>query len=119
MADDMEHEGPAAGVVEGPACPSDGGGNEEEVGLDGPSEEDAQHGGNNGQGDEVGGHDDVSPVLPVADGAGEEGEGEHGDGTTEAHQSHLPWGAGELIDEPAHDEELGHVSAGGDAAVAQ
>ena len=61
----------------------------------------------------------MSPVLPVADGAGEEGEGEDGDGMAEAHQSHLPRRAGELMNEPAHDEELGHVSAGGDAAVAQ
>ena len=61
----------------------------------------------------------MSPVLPVADGTGEEGEGEHGDGVAEAQQSHLPRRAGELMDEPTHDEELGHVSAGGDAAVAQ
>ena len=37
LADNVEHEGPAAGVVEGPAGPSDGGGNEKVVGIDGPN----------------------------------------------------------------------------------
>lgn len=61
----------------------------------------------------------MSSVLAVADGAGEESEGEHGDGAAEADESHLPGGAGDVVDEPAHDEEFGHISAGGDAAIGQ
>ena len=58
-------------------------------------------------------------ILAVADGACQEGEGEHGDGAAEADEGDHPGGAGDVVDEPAHDEELGHISAGGDAAVGQ
>lgn len=119
LTDDVEHEGPSAGVVEGTAGSSNAGGDEEEVGFDSAKQEDNQHGSYNGQCDEVGGHDDVSSVLAVADGAGEEREGEHRDGAAESDEGHLPGGAGDLVDEPSHGEELGHISAGGDTAVGQ
>lgn len=119
LPDDVEHEGPSAGVVEGTAGSANTGCDEEEVRLDSPKQEDNQHRSYNGQRDEVGSHDDVSAVLAVADGAGEEGEGEHGDGAAESDEGHLPGGAGNLVDEPSHGEELGHIPAGRYAAVGQ
>lgn len=61
----------------------------------------------------------MASVLAVADSAGEECEGEHGDGAGEAEEGDLPGGARYLVDEPAHDEEFGHIPAGGDAAIGE
>lgn len=109
----MEGEGTTAGVVEGAGAATKDCTYEEVPGLNRLRGEESEDGGGDEDVEEEGGEDDLSSVNAVADGAGEEAEGEHGAGAAEAGEGHLPGGAGELEDKPAEDEDFRHFGSGG------